>query len=97
MRVAMREVYKRAARDCFYRPATKRFRKEIGGQRDAPSLSSVSNWKGHAMRTMLDFIRRACLRFARGMHRSRERRIADYVEQRRRDLVRRTAARIGSY
>ena len=49
------------------------------------------------MRTLLDFIQRACLHLAKGMHRSKERQIAEYVEQRRRDLVRRTASRIGSY
>jgi hypothetical protein len=49
------------------------------------------------MRTVLKFIQRASLVLASALHRGEERRVAEHVERRRRDLLRRTAGRIGSY
>lgn len=43
------------------------------------------------MRTVLRFIER----LATDLHRSEERRIAEYIELRRRDLARRAAVRMG--
>jgi hypothetical protein len=44
------------------------------------------------MRTVLRLIER----LASGLHRSEQRRVAEYIERRRRDLVRRNAMRTGS-